>query len=207
MKKTFVLVILFVFPIVAYLFFASGVHNFGKLPVLSKEVRELPGNVAFKNKITILGFLGKDVLKTKGIIFNLNQKIYKPFHAFEDFQFVMAVPKGMEPEVATLKKEMGQLGSISKWFFVFMEEEEIKQLFNSLNSDLSLDVNLGAPYAFIIDKEGFLRGRSDDEDQGVKYGFDATSVSEINNKMEDDVKVVLAEYRLALKKYNKDKIK
>ena len=30
MKKTFVLVVLFILPIVAYLFFASGINNFGK---------------------------------------------------------------------------------------------------------------------------------------------------------------------------------
>jgi hypothetical protein len=35
------------------------------------------------------------------------------------------------------------------------------------------------------------------------YGFNAESVAEINNKMLDDVKVILAEYRRALKKYNK----
>ena len=39
-------------------------------------------------------------------------------------------------------------------------------------------------------------------DIGTLYGFDARSVAEINNKMEDDIKVILAEYRLALKKYS-----
>ena len=37
---------------------------------------------------------------------------------------------------------------------------------------------------------------------GFLYGYNAESVAEINNKMEDDVKVILAEYRLALKKYS-----
>jgi hypothetical protein len=32
------------------------------------------------------------------------------------------------------------------------------------------------------------------------YGFNSQSVAEINNKMVDDVKIILAEYRLALKK-------
>ncbi len=34
------------------------------------------------------------------------------------------------------------------------------------------------------------------------YGFDSSNYSEINNKMDDDVRILLAEYRLALKKYN-----
>lgn len=36
-------------------------------------------------------------------------------------------------------------------------------------------------------------------------GYDARSVADINNNMVDDVKVILAEYRLALKKYNADR--
>ena len=53
---------------------------------------------------------------------------------------------------------------------------------------------------FIIDRYLNLRGRDDDEDIGKLYGFNAESVAEINNKMVDDVKIILAEYRLALKK-------
>ena len=64
MKKAFVLIVLFIFPVVAYLFFASGVHNFGRLPVLTKNVKDvsvIDKNVTLNNKITILGFLGSDV--------------------------------------------------------------------------------------------------------------------------------------------------
>ena len=37
------------------------------------------------------------------------------------------------------------------------------------------------------------------------YGYDAGSVADLSNVMEDDVKVILAEYRLALKKYKADR--
>ena len=67
---------------------------------------------------------------------------------------------------------------------------------------MQLDQGLGSPYVFIIDKERNLRGRKEDEDEGTKYGFNTNSVAELNNKMEDDVKIILAEYRLALKKNN-----
>lgn len=58
MKKTFVLVVLFVLPIIAYMFFASGVTNFGKLSQLTKNVQELnfAPETQLKNKITVLGF-------------------------------------------------------------------------------------------------------------------------------------------------------
>ena len=61
---------------------------------------------------------------------------------------------------------------------------------------------MASPYVFIIDKDRSLRGRDDDDDLGLLYGFDSSDYSEVNNKMSDDVRVILAEYRLALKKYN-----
>ena len=208
MKKGFVLVILFVFPIVAYLFFASGVNNFGRLPVLTKSVQDLThfeGDVSLKDHITILGFLGNNIDLKKGNAFNLNQKIYKRFGKFKDFQIVMVAPRGQESKVQDLKKELGKLSEIDKWYFTYGSSTEIKSLFNSLGTNLELDPDLGTPYVFIIDKEQNLRGRTDDEDEGVKYGFNTISVAELNNKMEDDVKIILAEYRLALKKNNADR--
>ena len=87
----------------------------------------------------------------------------------------------------------------------FVPVNEIKSLFASLKTDLQLDENLGTPYVFIVDKDLNLRGRTQDEDEGTKYGFNSNSVADLNNKMEDDVKIILAEYRLALKKNNADR--
>lgn len=210
MKKTLVLITLFVLPIVAYLFFASGVNNFGKLPVLTENVSDvtiLDENTTLKNKITILGFLGSDVDQKKGNAFNLNQKIYKRFYEFNDFQFVMIVPKGSENSVSELKDELGNLADVKKWEFIFADENSIIDFFSTLKTDLSLDEHLSTPYVFIIDKELNLRGRTNDENEGTKFGFNTTSVADLNNKMEDDVKIILAEYRLALKKNNADRAK
>ncbi len=208
MKKTFVLVVLFILPLVAYLFFASGVNNFGKLPILTEGVLDIPENIdkiTFEDKITVLGFLGNNVELKKGNAFNLNQKIYKPFYEFNDFQMVMIMPVGTEDKVDELKAELGNLVDIENWKFIFIEDEEIRSVFNSLKTNLSLDKNLGTHYVFIIDKKKNLRGRTDDEEEVTKYGFNATSVAELNNKMEDDVKIILAEYRMALKKNNADR--
>ena len=210
MKKTLVLVTLFVLPIVIYLFFATGITNFGKLATLTENVPEInfsAKDVSLEGKITVLGFLGKDVESKKGNAFNLNQKIYKRFNEFNDFQFVMVMPKGTEQGVEELKKELEQLADVGKWNFVYGDEDEINRLFKSLKTNLSLDGNLGTPYVFIIDKNRVLRGRDDDEDEGVKYGFDTSSVADLNNKMEDDVKIILAEYRMALKKNSADRPK
>jgi hypothetical protein len=210
MKKTLVLVTLFVLPIVIYLFFASGVTNFGKLDILTENVPEIhfeDSTVSLEGKITVLGFLGKDVENKKGNAFNLNQKIYKRFYEFKDFQFVMVMPKGTEQDVEKLKGELEQLADVGKWNFVFGSEDEINGLFRGLDTNLGLDGNLGTPYVFIIDKDRVLRGRDHDGDEGVKYGFDTSSVADLNNKMEDDVKIILAEYRMALKKNTADRSK
>jgi len=210
MKKTFVLIVLFVLPIVAYLFFASGVNNFGRLPVLTEEIPELTfndGNIKFTEKITVLGFLGNNIETKKGNAFNLNQKIYKRFYEFNDFQFVMLVPLGSEDKVAVLKEELSNLADVSKWNFAYGDTETINNVFASLKTDLQLGDDLSTPYVFIIDKERNLRGRTEDEDEGTKYGFNTNSVADLNNKMEDDVKIILAEYRLALKKNNSNRSK
>ena len=210
MKKTIVLVTLFILPIVIYLFFASGVTNFGKLAMLTPNVSELDfgtGTVSLEGKITILGFLGTDVKAKEGNAFNLNQKIYKRFNEFKDFQFVMVMPKGAEQRAGELKKELGHLMDVDKWNFVFGDEKEIREIYGSLKTNIDLGPDLGTPYVFIIDKNRILRGRDDDADDGIKYGYNTASVADLNNKMEDDVKIILAEYRLALKKNNADRPK
>ena len=210
-KKYFVLCILFIFPIVIYLFFASGKNNFALLPVLTENVNEIKNfktlsgeKIQLEDKISILGFWGEDLSEKKGDALNLNQKIYKRFYQFNDFQFVMVLENGQQDQVNILKEELqeGVGTDLVKWRFVFGSPDEIQDLFDSLRTNLNLSQGKSSPYVFIIDKEVNLRGRDDDEDVGTLYGFNSQSVAEINNKMVDDVKVILAEYRRAWKKYN-----
>ena len=89
-----------------------------------------------------------------------------------------------------------------QWNFIFGTAEQIQTLFSSLKSDINLSPKESTSTVFIVDREANLRGRDDDEDVGTLFGYDASSVASLNNKMTDDVKVILAEYRLALKKNN-----
>ena len=208
-KKKIVLGILFVFPLLVYLFFASGKNNFAKLPVLTAgltEISELDSltSIKFKGKITILGYWGGSLEEKQAEALNLNEKIYKRFYEFDDFQFVFLVNEEFSEEVDKLKKNLkeGVGTDLSKWNFVSVSKETIQNHFESLETPLNLSQEGSTPFVFIIDKNGSLRGRNDDEDQGTLFGFDARSVAQINKKMIDDVKVILAEYRLALKIYN-----
>ena len=209
MKKFLILGVLFLLPIVAYLFFSSGINNFAKLPVLTenvKDIRNLENNrdslVSFQNKISIVAFFGNDLEALKGNTFNLDKKILEKFYNFDDFQFVIILPKEAKPQAQQFVSEFNNITNSNYWSFIYAEPAEIKEVFNSFKTNLDLDANLQTPYVFIIDKDSNLRGRDDDEDDGLLYGYDSRSVSELGNKMNDDIKVILAEYRLALKKYN-----
>ncbi len=213
MKKFFVIFVLFALPLGAYLFFASGVNNFARLPVLTQEIYQLESfrsledeeeEVSFDGKITILGFPGGEPLEYSNNAYHLAEKIYDRYAEFNDFQFVSVVPSGSEAEVEKLQDKISKVIDLKKWKFVTGSSEEINALFDSLKTDLELTGDLSTPNVFIIDKEGKLRGRDKDDDGNELYGYDTGSIFVLNNKMNDDVKVILAEYRLALKKYNRE---
>jgi hypothetical protein len=210
MKKNLVLFVLFILPIVAYLFFASGINSFAKLPTITKNIPELNSwktlddkPVALTGKITILGFIGEDVLKHKGNFFNLYEKIFDRNKSFNDFQMVMIMPDGTQDQVRELQKDLLKLGTQAGWNFVFGTPEQIQTFYDKLKLVGKLDEKLGTPNVFIVDKKRNLRGRKGHDKKGkpeYKEGYNTIFVSELYNEMTDDVKIILAEYRLALKK-------
>ena len=203
MKKYFVLTILFVLPIIIYLFFLTGEHNFFKLPVITEDVHDIKdfSNLQLKDKITIISFLGADLNEDKTSALNINMKIYNRFFMFDDFQFISLLPIGSEEKDMNLKNELTAITGtdLSKWGFVFLKDDQLNKIFDSLNLPVFLDDNLSSPYVYIIDKDLNLRGNRDDDNF---IGYNSKSIADINNNMVDDVKVILAEYRMALKKYN-----
>lgn len=209
-RKYIVLLALFIVPLLFYVFLSLGINNFAKLPVLTENVIDISSvskQHQFDKKISIVTFLGKNVEEVKGELFNLNEKIYKPFYGFKDFQLIVIASPEVKDDVEKLEKEIGAYTNMISWKFVYASDTEIEVLYDSFKTNQSLDNKLHSSKAFIIDKEGNLRGRNDDEDSvdGKLFGYNMTSVAELNNKMKDDVKVVLAEYRLALKKNNADR--
>jgi hypothetical protein len=210
MKKNLVLFFLFIFPIVAYLFFATGVNSFMFLPTVTKSIPDIGKwhslngeEVTLNKKITILGFTGNNILYNKGDYFNLNQKIYNKNKDFKDFQFVMIAPEGTENQAREILKGLADLTDTSKWLFVFAPTNEIQSYYNTLKLKGKLGSDFGTTNVFIIDKKRNLRGRKDKDE--YKEGYNAASPSDLYNEMTDDVKVILAEYRLALKRNNADR--
>jgi hypothetical protein len=210
MKKNFVLFVLFVLPIVAYLFFASGVNSFTRLPVLTSKIPDLGKWKSLRNdtvkldkKITILGFGGTALLKNRGNYFNLNEKIYQRYHEFKDLQFVIICPLGTENDARYIIDSFSRTTDVSQWNFVFAPVNEIKGFYNNLQLKRDqLGPDSGTANVYIVDKDRNLRGRKIHNEKEYKEGYSTFHISELSNEMLDDFKIVLYEYRAALKKNN-----
>jgi hypothetical protein len=205
MKKNIVLFVLFVLPIVAYLFFASGVNSFTKLPIITPKIADFGDWTSLKNekisldgKISILGFSGTNILKNRGNYFNLNAKIYQRYHEFKDLQFVVICPLGTEADAQKIVDGLSASTDVSQWHFVFTSPEEIQAYYDKLKLKEKLDSDLGTPNVYIVDKERNLRGRK--EEKEYKEGYNTFHPAELSNEMMDDFKIILYEYRAALKK-------
>ncbi|WP_410878725.1 hypothetical protein [Myroides sp. DW712] len=200
-------------PICAYLFFATGVNQFQRLPIISENVNELPiGETSLgkqpvlEGRITVVGFPGAHLYKDRGDAFNLNQKIYNRYKDFDDFQLVMILPKGSEAEAKKVVEDLTPISDMSNWNYLFLEPGEIQAFYNSLGLVGKLDDDLASTLVYIIDKDKNLRGRKGKNKAGemeYKEGYSTISAAELHNDMMDDMKVVLAEYRLALKQYKR----
>ncbi len=206
-KKRFVLIALFVFPLLFFLILSTGINNFKKLPTLTNTVslHVLEDSISLSDHVTVLCFLGNDVTTKKGGFFNLNQKIYKEFYGYRPFQIIAIHPKSSGDEVDKLKSDLSAFTDMSKWNFISMNRDAILTLYKNLKTNKILDSSLYSNQVYLLDKELNLRGRDNDgeEKNEIMYGYNIESVAELNNKMEDDIKVLLYEYRAAFKNKNK----
>jgi hypothetical protein len=194
------------------LVFSTASHNSLFLPTISKNNLDIPsewssldGNpLSMKGKITILGFVGENVIENRGNFFNLNQKIYNKYKGFKDFQMIMVVPKGNEKKCQQIIDELAPItGEMTGWKFAFSTPDSIQDFYDSYKLIGQLDEKKGTPAVIIVDKELNHRGRKGKNKKGedeFKESYNTISASDLHNEMTDDVKIILREYRLALKK-------
>ena len=204
-KKRVVLFLLFIFPLICFLILSTGENNFKKLPVVRENIQNL-SKINLENKVSVVCFLGSDANTLSTGILNLNEKIYKKFIDYNDFQIVALYPKEAETEALRLKDDLSKYTNMVKWKFLPLEDSEIKNFYLSFKLKDSLQ-NLGSTKAFLIDKDVNLRGRTDDKDftDGLLLGYNLNSVAELNSKLKDDIKVLFYEYYAAFKDRNKNK--
>lgn len=216
MKNKLVLIVLLALPILIYLIFATATHNSLFLPTISKNNKELPKwtsldgkPVVLENKITVLGFIGKNAILDQGNIFNLNQKIYDKYVGFTDFQIVMIAEDGTQNDVKSVIEKLSNFTvNMTAWKFVFAKPSAIQAYYDSFKLRGKLDANQSTSEVIIIDKDRNHRGRKGKNKEGVKEfkeSYNTISAADLSDAMTDDVKILLREYRLALKRNNKRK--
>uniref|UniRef100_UPI004047BF0F hypothetical protein n=1 Tax=Flavobacterium sp. TaxID=239 RepID=UPI004047BF0F len=182
MKNKLVLISLFILPIAIYLVFSTASHNSLFLPTISKGNKDIPADN----------------------FFNLNQKIYNKYKGFKDFQMIMVVPQGNEKKCQQIIDELAPItGEMTGWKFSFSTPDKIQEFYDSYKLMGNLDENKGTPAVIIVDKELNHRGRKGKNKKGeeeYKESYNTISAADLHNEMTDDVKIILREYRLALKK-------
>ena len=211
-KRNIVLGILFFLPVAFLLMLYPAKHNYIPLDIVNDNVLDLSGftfedskqNIRFEDHITVLGFLGEKPLSENIAALNLKELVYDKFKGFKKFQVVIVVPKGTEEEVEKLKSEIITYEALEYWHFAYGSKEDIKQLYSSLKAEQNLKNDLSTQNVFILDKElnqrGRIDGREKKEIEANKpafslYSYNTIEVSDIKNKMSDDMRVLLTEYR------------
>lgn len=210
-KKRVVLFLLFIFPLICFLILSTGQNNFTKLPVLTQNITDIfeidpDSKTTLKDHVSVICFLGDDISSSKTRLLNLNEKVYKKFIDYKEFQIIAIYPKGKEIEVSKLEKEIATFTDMQKWVFIASEKELIQLFYDSFSYEESLK-NYASNKAFIIDKNGNLRGRTDDEDtvDGKLFGYNMNAVAVLKDKLKDDINVLYYEYYAAFKDRNKNK--
>jgi hypothetical protein len=210
-KRNIVLGILFFLPVAFLLMLYPAKHNYNPLDIVHEGVSELEGfyelegdSIQLKNHITVLGFLGKDPMKNAMAASNLKELVYDKFKGFKTFQIVMVAPTGTENQIKQLDKEISTYEDLRFWHYVFAQEGEVKELFNSLKSDEALKSDLSTNNVFIVDKDLNQRGRIDGRDKKETeadkprysvYAYNTIEVADIKNKMSEDIRILFTEYR------------
>lgn len=209
-KKYSVLGILFFLPVVFLIMLLPAKHSYTALDIVGTGIKDPHfstdgnGEIKLQDYITVVGFLGKHPLDNVTSASNLKEMIYQKFRGFKKFQIVLISPRGSEDEIERLKREINEYHTLKFFHFVYASPSEILSLHNSLNSNIALDSDLATPYVYIIDKELNQRGRIEDKISNsgrIKdiptslLSYNTIEIAELKNKMSEDMRVLLTEYR------------
>ena len=212
MKKFWVLFSLFILPLVFYIFLSKGIYKYSNLPILTENVIDIKPfssdpNTSFNNNLTVVCFLGSEINTAKGSMFNLNQTIYKRYYQKPYFQIVAIIPETSKEQYIEAISELSAFTDISKWNFIYTNNTNINNLFDSFKTPFSLNQALYSENAYIVDMELRLRGRKDDEDtkDGKLYGYNMKSIATLKNKMKDDIDIIYYQLKKSAEKEKRRK--
>lgn len=224
-KKFLVLFSLLLLPTILYVMLTTGKHNFVSLPYLTytdekneTKQREIPPfsftnqdgktitNADYKGKIYVADFFFTTCPGICKIMTENMKRLQEEFVKQEDFALLSHTVNPERDTVETLKRYARDKGADTRnWNFVTGTKEDIYKIAESYFANASPDSLapggfLHSEFFILIDKEGKIRCREED-DGNIKAVYDGTSEVDMR-KLKDDIKVLIAEYNLALKKNN-----
>ncbi len=210
-RKWFYLGVLFLLPVIFLLFLYPSTHNYNPLDIVKTNVNDVEDftfindrKSLFRDNITVLSFLGNEPMKNITSVLNLKELVYDKFRGFKKFQILTISTSGTELVLEEVKKEIQKSDELKYWYFATGTPEQIQKLYSSLIKEVELDTSLTTNQVFIIDKLYNQRGRIDDRtetqvEKGKKlyglYSYNSIKISEIKNKMSDDMRILFTEYR------------
>lgn len=225
--KMSVLVLILIFPSAFYIFLIQGEVNFAHLPYLItvdengvEDYRTIPayefvdqnGNAftqeQVEGKIHVVDFFFTRCPSICPIMTENLKKIHGKFKTYEDFAVIShTVDPGYDsPQVLKEYAEKRYIDS-DKWYFVTGEKDSLYQtayhyLSSAMEDTLAPGGFLHTEYFVLLDKEGRIRCREDEHGNLIGV-YDGTNQQHVRDLI-DDVKVLMAEYQLELKKNNKE---
>ncbi len=211
LKRNITLGILFFLPVMFLLFLYPSTHNYTPLEIVNSNVSDITDfsfvesePVVLKDRITVLTFLGSNPMENTIAALNLKELVYDKFKGFKNFQIVAVLQDGAQEQARNLKDEISSYEELKHWHFVYATESQILRLHASLESHNQLETNLSSPRVYIIDKDLNQRGRIDDREKNEiakniptysLLAYNSLEVSEIKNKMSEDLRILFTEYR------------
>lgn len=225
-RKYLVLFVLLLLPSLLYVYLIQGKHNFAHLPFVTymdeqgeMQVRKAPSfaftdqngetfsSEQLKGKIYVVDFFFTSCPSICPIMTANMTKIHERFAHYEDFEIIsLTVDPTRDTPEALKEYAVNRKIDSPKWHFLTGEKDSLYSAAYKFLSSAMEDYSapggfLHTEYFALIDKEGNMRSREDDNGNIIGV-YDGTNAAHINDLI-DDIKILIAEYNLALKKNNR----
>lgn len=217
--KGIIALLILVLPTAIYIFLISGKHNFVHLPIvgpqtdstyhsisdfsLINQYADTVSNQDYEGYVYVANFIFTTCPTICPIMTHNMRRVQQKFENYSDFKMLShsVAPEYDSPEVLLNYAQLME-ADLNNWNFVTGEKEAIYKIANDYfvnvkEDDLAPGGFLHSEYFVLVDKEGRVRAREDDNGNNIGV-YDGTSDYEVGLLIED-IKVLLAEYKLAIK--------
>lgn len=226
-KKVLLILTILFFPSLFYLYLIQGEHNFAHLPLLTVtdefgeqtyrtiepyEFVDQNGEVftqeKVKGKIHVVDFFFTRCPSICPIMTENMKSLHRKFTKYEDFALISHTVDPQYDTTFVLKNyAVDRNIDFDDWHFVTGNKDSIyatafEYLSSAMEDPTAPGGFLHTEYFVLLDKEGRIRSREDDNGNIIGV-YDGTSKVQVNDLI-DDIKVLMAEYQLELKKNNKE---